>query len=412
MTTRRSRPRFVRATIVSPSRITSRCAASAASTMRSASTPSSPETLGMSQIACVMATTSATGRAQWSAGAGMPPSLGRADARRAPHVRADPAPSGLGTLGTCPQTRRARPRPPPPGRWTRDDRRRRHGARHVVPGAAARRLPRPGARRGMSPAGLDLGADERRGAVEAVRVVIRLDEAPADTADAYLRLHLLSHLPRAAEHDEPRRVFGTSRTWRGPTRARVPRRLRPAAPGAAARAASTSPGSTSSRACSTTSRPPRAHRRRRARAPRRPPRARHDRHARGLRELQRRHARHLDGRGRISQGVVVGDGSDIGGGASIMGTLSGGGRSASPSASARCSARTRASASRSATTRVVEAASTSRRAPRSRAARRRRASATASSRPSSSPACRTCSSAAIARTAASRCSRARARASC
>jgi 2,3,4,5-tetrahydropyridine-2-carboxylate N-succinyltransferase len=30
--------------------------------------------------------------------------------------------------------------------------------------------------------------------------------------------------------------------------------------------------------------------------------------------------------GRISSGVVVGDGSDIGGGASIMGTLSGGGK--------------------------------------------------------------------------------------
>jgi 2,3,4,5-tetrahydropyridine-2-carboxylate N-succinyltransferase len=30
--------------------------------------------------------------------------------------------------------------------------------------------------------------------------------------------------------------------------------------------------------------------------------------------------------GRISQGVVVGDGSDIGGGASVMGTLSGGGK--------------------------------------------------------------------------------------
>jgi 2,3,4,5-tetrahydropyridine-2-carboxylate N-succinyltransferase len=29
--------------------------------------------------------------------------------------------------------------------------------------------------------------------------------------------------------------------------------------------------------------------------------------------------------GRISQGVVVGDGTDVGGGASIMGTLSGGG---------------------------------------------------------------------------------------
>ena len=30
--------------------------------------------------------------------------------------------------------------------------------------------------------------------------------------------------------------------------------------------------------------------------------------------------------GRISAGVVVGDGSDVGGGASIMGTLSGGGK--------------------------------------------------------------------------------------
>ena len=29
--------------------------------------------------------------------------------------------------------------------------------------------------------------------------------------------------------------------------------------------------------------------------------------------------------GRVSSGVVVGDGSDIGGGSSIMGTLSGGG---------------------------------------------------------------------------------------
>jgi 2,3,4,5-tetrahydropyridine-2-carboxylate N-succinyltransferase len=45
--------------------------------------------------------------------------------------------------------------------------------------------------------------------------------------------------------------------------------------------------------------------------------------------------------GRISQGVVVGDGSDIGGGASIMGTLSGGGTHRSRSARARCSARTR-----------------------------------------------------------------------
>ena len=44
--------------------------------------------------------------------------------------------------------------------------------------------------------------------------------------------------------------------------------------------------------------------------------------------------------GRISQGVFVGDGSDVGGGASIMGTLSGGGKEVSRSARAACSART------------------------------------------------------------------------
>ena len=38
--------------------------------------------------------------------------------------------------------------------------------------------------------------------------------------------------------------------------------------------------------------------------------------------------------GRIPAGVVVGDGSDVGGGASIMGTLSGGGSRSSRSASA------------------------------------------------------------------------------
>ena len=53
---------------------------------------------------------------------------------------------------------------------------------------------------------------------------------------------------------------------------------------------------------------------------------RHGRDARGLLQLQRA-ARSAPSmvEGRISQGVVVGDGSDIGGGASIMGTLSGGG---------------------------------------------------------------------------------------
>ena len=44
--------------------------------------------------------------------------------------------------------------------------------------------------------------------------------------------------------------------------------------------------------------------------------------------------------GRISAGVVVGDGSDIGGGASIMGTLSGGGKEIISVGKGACSART------------------------------------------------------------------------
>ena len=70
--------------------------------------------------------------------------------------------------------------------------------------------------------------------------------------------------------------------------------------------------------------------------------------------------------GRISAGVVVGDGSDIGGGASIMGTLSGGGTETDhASARAACSAPTPASASASATTAWSRPASTSPRAPAS-----------------------------------------------
>ena len=54
--------------------------------------------------------------------------------------------------------------------------------------------------------------------------------------------------------------------------------------------------------------------------------------------------------GRISAGVVVGDGSDIGGGASIMGTLSGGGAEVISIGKRSCSAPTRAWASHWATT--------------------------------------------------------------
>ncbi len=67
--------------------------------------------------------------------------------------------------------------------------------------------------------------------------------------------------------------------------------------------------------------------------------------------------------GRISAGVVVGDGSDIGGGASTMGTLSAAATSASPSASAAWSAPRRASASRWATSAWSRPVSTSPRAP-------------------------------------------------
>ena len=55
--------------------------------------------------------------------------------------------------------------------------------------------------------------------------------------------------------------------------------------------------------------------------------------------------------GRIIAGVVVGDGSDVGGGASIMGTLSGGGKEVVSHRRALPDRRQRAgSASRSATT--------------------------------------------------------------
>ena len=66
-----------------------------------------------------------------------------------------------------------------------------------------------------------------------------------------------------------------------------------------------------------------AHRRRRPGAPRRIWRQDH-RHARGFVNFNAG-TWGLHGGGRISAGVVVDDGSDISGGASIMGTLSGGG---------------------------------------------------------------------------------------
>ena len=97
--------------------------------------------------------------------------------------------------------------------------------------------------------------------------------------------------------------------------------------------------------------------------------------------------------GRISQGVVVGDGSDVGGGASTMAPSPAAAPSASASAGAPSSAPRPGSASRSETTAWSRRVCTSPPAPRSSSsARRARAMPRMSSRRASCPACRTCCS--------------------
>ena len=187
-----------------------------------------------------------------------------------------------------------------------------------------------GTDRYIAPADLEeqLGADARRNVrIDFVTVEIDLDAAPASTPDAYLRLHLLSHLlvqPNTINLDG---IFGqlpiVAWTNAGPVHPDDFARLR----GPMQRAGISAHGFD--------------------RFPRMvdyvmPPRVR-------IADTSRvRLGAHLapgttimhEGlvnfnagtlgvsmvEGRISQGVVVGDGSDVGGGASIMGTLSGGGR--------------------------------------------------------------------------------------
>jgi len=171
--------------------------------------------------------------------------------------------------------------------------------------------------------------EARRVRVQLVRTQIDLDAAPADVADAYLRLHLLSHRlvqPRTINLDG---LFGVlpNVVWtdRGPcavdgfeaTRARLravtgvaptvlgvdkfPRMVDYVLP-SGVRIADAD-------------------------------RVRLGAHlASGTTVMHEGFVNYNAGtlgtsmvEGRISQGVVVGDGSDIGGGASIMGTLSGGG---------------------------------------------------------------------------------------
>jgi 2,3,4,5-tetrahydropyridine-2-carboxylate N-succinyltransferase len=169
--------------------------------------------------------------------------------------------------------------------------------------------------------------DERRAvSVEPVTVVIDLDAPPAGTSDAYLRLHLLSHLVVRPNEVNLDGVFGhlPAVVWTnaGPVHPTDFARLRPALQRDGIHATGVDKF-------------PRLldyvvpERVRIADASR----VRLGAHlAPGTTVMHEGFVNFNAGtlgtsmvEGRISQGVVVGDGSDIGGGASIMGTLSGGG---------------------------------------------------------------------------------------
>jgi 2,3,4,5-tetrahydropyridine-2-carboxylate N-succinyltransferase len=171
------------------------------------------------------------------------------------------------------------------------------------------------------------GADERRAVtVEAVTVEIDLDAAPAGTSDAYLRLHVLSHLLAAPNTVNLDGIFGhlpnVAWTNAGPMRPADFDRLRPAL----LRAGIHVTGLDKFPRLLDYVTPERV---RIADASR----VRLGAHlAPGTTVMHEGFVNFNAGtlgasmvEGRISQGVVVGDGSDIGGGASIMGTLSGGG---------------------------------------------------------------------------------------
>ena len=181
----------------------------------------------------------------------------------------------------------------------------------------------------IAPADLEawLGPDERRDVrVEFVTVVVDLDAPPASTPDAYLRLHLLSHLLVQPNTINLEGLFGhlpiVGWTTAGPVHPDllrtdrlglqragisvlgvdkfprlldyvVPDRVRIADASRVRLGAYLSPGTT----------------------------VLHE----GFVNFNAGTLGASMVEGRITQGVVVGDGSDIGGSASIMGTLSGGG---------------------------------------------------------------------------------------
>lgn len=171
------------------------------------------------------------------------------------------------------------------------------------------------------------GPDERRNVVvETVQLWIDLDEAPASTVDAYLRLHALSHLLVRPNELNLDGIFAhlpnVAWTNAGPVHPDDADRLRPLLQRAGIQVQGLDKF----------------------------PRLTDYLQPTGVRIADASRVRlgaHLSPgttvmhegfvnfnagtlgasmvEGRISQGVVVGDGSDIGGGASIMGTLSGGG---------------------------------------------------------------------------------------
>lgn len=171
------------------------------------------------------------------------------------------------------------------------------------------------------------GEDELRGVtVELVRVEIDLDAPVASTSDAYLRLHALSHLVVAPNDVNLDGIFGhlpnVAWTTAGAMHPDDVTRLRPALQRAGVQVQGLDkfprltdyvlPAGVRIADAS---------------------RVRLGAHlAPGTTVMHEGFVNFNAGtlgasmvEGRISQGVVVGDGSDIGGGASIMGTLSGGG---------------------------------------------------------------------------------------
>ena len=187
--------------------------------------------------------------------------------------------------------------------------------------------PAVGSPTGAAPFSEFAWADERRRVrVEPITVAIDLDEAPASTPDAYLRLHLLSHLLCAPNTLNLDGIFAhlpiVVWTTAGPVHPDDFAALRPHLQ----RAGISATGIDKFPRLLDYVTPSRV---RIADASR----VRLGAHlAPGTTVMHEGFVNFNAGtlgtsmvEGRISQGVVVGDGSDIGGGASIMGTLSGGG---------------------------------------------------------------------------------------